>query len=178
MSFAIKRIRPFISLHTAKQLYFSRIHSHLIYLNSCWCVGNKTEIERLARGQRKVLRFVYQKAYDSHSIELFSNKILSLNYLNPYQTLLLTYKIVRGLLRSNIEINIKRSITNRDTRQSSEYYIPNSRTAHGPKNFFKRGLDIFNKLPSHLRAIRSLEKFKCELREYLHDLFINNISVA
>jgi hypothetical protein len=35
-SFAIKRIRPFITLHTAKQLYFSRIQSLLIYLNSCW----------------------------------------------------------------------------------------------------------------------------------------------
>lgn len=178
MSFAIRRIRPYITLHTAKQLYFARIHSLLIYLNSCWSVGNKTDIERLARGQRKVLRFVFQKNYDSPSIELFSEKLLPLNFLNNYQTLLLTYKFVRGLSRSNVEINIRRSITNRETRQSNSYYIPNdSRTSYGIKKFFKRGLDIFNKLPSHLRVIRSLDKFKSELKEYLYDLYVRKVTI-
>jgi hypothetical protein len=31
MTFAIKRIRPLISLQTAKQLYFAHIQSHLLY---------------------------------------------------------------------------------------------------------------------------------------------------
>jgi hypothetical protein len=167
-SFAIKRIRPFITLHTAKQIYFNRIHSLLIYLNSCWNTANKTEIDNLARTQRKVLRFVFEKPYDSPSRDLFSNKILPLSHLNTFQNCLLTFKLARGLLRSNIQILLRRDITNRETKQSNDFYIPFSKSWAGRSDFFKRGLDTFNKLPKELKNIRTVGKFKEDLKEYLY----------
>lgn len=166
-SFAIKRIRPFITLHTAKQIYFCRIQSLLIYLNSCWNTTTKTDIENLAICQRKVLRFIFQKPYDSPSKNLFTNKILPLSHLNIYQNCILTFKLYRKLLRSNIEVNIRREITNRETKQSDNFYIPVSRSWAGRNDFFKRGFDEFNKLPAELKKVRTIGKFKEMLKEYL-----------
>jgi hypothetical protein len=166
-SFAIKRIRPFITLHTAKQLYFTRIHSLLIYLNSCWNTANKTEIENLARTQRKTLRFIFEKPFDSPSRDLFSNKILPLCHLNTYQDCILTFKLARGLLRSNLPILLCRDISNRETKQSDNFYITPSKSWAGRNDFFKKGFDTFNKLPKEVKKIRTIGSFKEELKEYL-----------
>jgi hypothetical protein len=170
-SFAIKRIRPFITLHTAKQLYFCRIQSLLIYLNSCWNVAYLTDIENLARCQRKVLRFIFQKPYDSPSKALFSNKILPLSHLNNFQTCILTFKLARNMLRSNIQVSVRREITNRETKQSDDFYIPVSKSWAGRSDFFKRGFDEFNKLPAELKKIKTIGRFKEELKEHLYQLY-------
>lgn len=174
-SFAIKRIRPFITLHTAKQIYFCRIQSLLLYLNSCWNVANKTEIENLGRTQRKVLRFIFQKKFDSPSKDLFSNKILPLTHLNSFQTCILTFKMVRGLLRSNVQVSVRREVTTRETRQSNDFYIPNNaRSWAGRSDFFKRGFDEFNKLPLEIKKLRTVGKFKEELKAYLFGLYLES----
>lgn len=177
-TFAIKRIRPFITLHTAKQIYFCRIHSLLIYLNSCWNAANLSDIESIARCQRKVLRFIFQKPYDSPSKALFSDKILPLSYLNVYQNCILAFKLSRKLLRSNVQISIRREITqevtNRLTRQSNNFFIPISRSWAGRCDFFKRGFDEFNKLPLELKKIRTISKFKEELKMYLYRQYIHS----
>jgi hypothetical protein len=61
MTYAIKRIRPFISERTAKQLYFSHIHSHLIYMNAFWSAATLTLTSSIAVIQRKCLRFIFKK---------------------------------------------------------------------------------------------------------------------
>jgi hypothetical protein len=170
--FAIKRIRPFITLNTARQLYFQHIHSILSYLNSSWNTANNTCIGRLAIIQKRALRVIFQKDPLSPSIELFSPQILPLKYLNLYQTLLLTYKLNNNLQRSNIEVLTRGQITGRNTRQSNLFDISRTYSASGSKDFFRRGFSEFNKLPYNIKNIRILGNYKIELRKYLYDIFI------
>lgn len=123
-TFAIKRIRNYISPHTALQLYFQHIHSILIYLLSCWSATSQSKIESLAVVQRKALRIVYQKNRLYPSKQLFNTKVLPLEYLSHYQTLLLSFKLINNLQRSNVQIRTRQEVTGRYTRQSSQLYVP------------------------------------------------------
>lgn len=171
MCFALRRIRNYISLETANQLYFSYVHSLFIYMNSCWNVSSITTIDLLVKCQKKILRIIHVRPPRFPSKELFSQKILPIAYLNQYQTLLLTFKMIKNIYRSNIEVKIRENVTNRITRQSTDFYIPHSISQSGRNDFFKRGFDSFNRLPPEIKRIRCLEEFKSSLKSYLFQKF-------
>ena len=135
--------------------------------NSCWNVSSSTTMDLLVKCQKKIVRIIYVRSSRFPSKELFSEKILPINYLNQYQTLLLTFKMIKNIYRSNIEVKIRENVTNRTTRQSSNFYIPHSSSQAGRNDFFKRGFDNYNRLPSEMKRIRCLEEFKSALKSYL-----------
>lgn len=167
MAFAIKRIRPYITLSTAVQLYFQHVQSLLIYCNSCWNTATDSRIETLCIAQKRVLRFVYQKPYGSPSNELFSEKILPIELLNKYQTSLLVFKMINGSFRLNIRMQTRFEVSGRITRQSHNYNIQFSNTALGGRDFFKVGFEMFNQLPREVKKANTISKFKLVLRKYL-----------
>jgi hypothetical protein len=171
-TFAIKRIRPFISEDTAKQLYFQHIQSQLIYINSCWNVTGNTRIEALAVLQRKALRIIFQKRPLFPSKLLFSPKVLPLKYLNRYQITLLTFKLINKLQRSNVNILTRGQVSGRLTRQSALYDVKYSKDTLGDKDFFRRGYKEYNKLPYNLKIITTIGKFKLELRNFLYSEYM------
>lgn len=173
-TFAIKRIRYYISPHTALQLYFQHIHSILTYLLSCWSVTSQSKLDSLATAQKKALKIIYVKDRLYPSKQLFNTKILPLDYLSHYQTLLLSFKLINNLQRSNVQIRTRQEVTGRLTRQSSHFYIPTALSSMGYNDFFRKGFDMYNKLPRELKSIRNLESFKKDLKEFLFDIYFND----
>lgn len=173
-TFAIKRIRYYISPHTALQLYFQHIHSILTYLLSCWSVTSQSKLDSLATAQKKALKIIYVKDRLYPSKQLFNTKILPLGYLSHYQTLLLSFKLINNLQRSNVQIRTRQEVTGRLTRQSSHFYIPTALSSMGYNDFFRKGFDMYNKLPRELKSIRNLESFKKDLKEFLFDIYFND----
>jgi hypothetical protein len=173
MTYAIKRIRPFISDSTAKQLYFCHIHSHLIYMNVFWSAAKSTLTNSIAVIQRKCLRFIFKKYSFSPNRELFSESILPLDKLNKYNILLTAFKIVNNLVVNNVELNLVSNRHNHYTRQHDHVAIDNFRTRYGFANFFHRGFSEFNKLDSRTRNIRGIGRFKRVIREQLLDEFVD-----
>ena len=167
MTFAIKRIRQNISQKTALQLYFAHINSHLLYMNPFWSVANTTTIDTLATAQRKCLRFVYNRYSFSPSCELFSERILPLIQLNQYNTLMLAFKLSNNFLLNNVELRLVSDLHDYQTRQRNHFYVENYRTRFGYANFFSHGLLAYNNLNAPLRNIRTLGRFKRELRYQL-----------
>lgn len=171
-TFAIKRIRPFISEQTARQLYFQHIHSLLIYLNCCWNVAGNIKIKALAVLQRKALRTVFQKGPLFPSKNLFSSKILPLKYLNRYQLTILTFKLINKLQRSNVNILTRGQVSGRLTRQSALFDVKYSSDTLGDKDFFRRGYSEYNKLSVEIKTIQVLGKFKTELKTHLYQEYL------
>ena len=106
MTFAIRRIRPYISQKTAMKLYFAHINSHLLYMNPFWSAANDTVLNSLAVAQRKCLRFVFERYSYSPSSEHFSPQVLPLQQLNKYNMLILAFKISHNLLTNNVELRL------------------------------------------------------------------------
>lgn len=174
MTFAIKRIRPYISEHTARQIYFAHIHSHLSYMNPFWNIASDKLIETLAIAQRKCLRFIFNKFSFSPSSELFSEQILPLKVMNEYNLLLLAFKITNNLLRNNVELQLVSEVHEYNTRQRNNFYISHYQTSFGFANFFTRGMIAFNNLEPSLKRIRTVGRFKHELRHSLYQKFISS----
>jgi hypothetical protein len=164
MTFAIKRIRPYISQKTALQLYFAHVQSHLLYMNPFWNVASDNLIEILAVAQRKCLRFIFRRYSYSPSRELFTQQILPLKKLNEFNLLMLAFKISRNLLVNNVELRQVSDIHQYETRQRNHFYVENYETRFGFSNFFTRGMIAFNNLNPRLRNIHTLSRFKRELR--------------
>jgi hypothetical protein len=171
LSFAFKRIRPYISFNTATQLYFQHVHSLLIYLNSCWNTAACSRLSLLATTQKRILRIIFQKPPLFPSRSLFSAKILPLEYLNEYQNLLLVYKMIKGHFRSNIQVSTRFEVSGIATRQSSLFDIQRKNSAIGKRDFFYIGYEMFNKLPVSVKSSQSVSIFKNNLRENLFNKF-------
>ena len=172
MTFALKRIRHCITEHTARQIYFAHIHSHLSYMNPFWNSANNNAIESLAVAQRKCLRFVFRKYSYSPSSELFSDQILPLKKMNEFNLLLLAFKITNNLLRNNVDLRRTSDVHNHNTRQSSHFYVDNYQTSFGHANFFTRGIIAYNNLEPALKRIGTIARFKRELRYKLYSEYI------
>lgn len=172
MTFALKRIRPFITEHTARQIYFAHVHSHLSYMNPFWNTANNNAIESLAVAQRKCLRFVFKKYSYSPSSELFSEQILPLKSMNQYNLLLLAFKITNNQLRNNVELRRVGDVHQHNTRQSTHFYVDNFQTSFGHANFFTRGMIAYNNLEPALKRIGTIARFKRELRYKLYNEYI------
>ena len=173
MTFAIKRIRPYISQKTALKLYFAHINSHLLYMNPFWSAANETILNSLAVAQRKCLRFVFNRYSYSPSSELFSLQVLPLKQLNTYNMLILAFKISHNLLTNNVELRLVSDLHDHQTRQRNNFYVENYQTRFGFANFFTRGLLIYNSLDIRLKNIHSISRFKREIKYYLLNEYLS-----
>lgn len=168
ITFAIKRIRPYITQKTALQIYFAHINSHLLYMNPFWNVANETDLSTLAVAQRKCLRFIYNRYSFSPSSELFSEQILPLSQLNKYNILILVFKISHSLLLNNVDLRLIGDVHSYNTRQRNQFYVQNYQTRYGFANIFTRGLIEYNNLDPSLRNIHSIGRFKRNLKSYMY----------
>lgn len=177
MIYAIRRIRDVINLKVLKQLYFSYVYSHLIFMNPIWSVAKQELINRLFILQKKSLRFIYHKDRLSPSIELFSEKILPLPVVNDFHLLVLAFKINHGLIKNNVALTYVNDIHNYGTRQRNNFYIYSHESRYGQADFYKRGLIKYNELDSNVKSVRSLSMFKKRLRTQLFERYLEDMRV-
>jgi hypothetical protein len=85
----MKRASNFLSLKALRSLYFSTVHSHLIYCSiilSCTSASNLTAIGKL---QKKAIRIMTKSNFNTHTGPLFlDNRIL------PFDKLILQNKLL------------------------------------------------------------------------------------
>jgi hypothetical protein len=173
ITFAIKRIRNFISEKTALQLYFSHVNSHLIYMNTFWSAAHKNVLHPISIIQKKCLRFVFKKYSYSPSRELFTMNILPLQYIIKYNIILTAFKLTKGYMVNNIEISVVGDRHRYPTRQSDQIFIQNYRTRFGSSNFTTRGFAEYNGLSNRLKNIQHIGRFKRELKRQLYEEFLD-----
>ena len=69
--FFLRRVKRVITLEAMKLLYYSHIHSHLLYCLPLFTLMYRTDLSRLCRVQRKAVKIVYDKNPRSSCDELF-----------------------------------------------------------------------------------------------------------
>ena len=80
--YCINKVKNFLPANALKTLYFSLIHSHLTYCTSIYSCTSKSNLEKIAKVQRKAIRTITHSSYRANTDTLFlSLNILPLNKL-------------------------------------------------------------------------------------------------
>ena len=98
-------MRHYLNKNLLQQLYFSFVHSHLMYGNIAWGSTYKSNLNSLYRRQKHALRIINFKEKNYHSKPLFhKSNILNIYEINIYKILCLmfTYKLDKSLDHLNV----------------------------------------------------------------------------
>ena len=80
--YILRQVSKFLCKDSLKSLYFSFIHSHLLYCLPIWSCTAKCNLEGVIRIQKKAIRIISGSRYNAHTANLFKQlEILPLEQL-------------------------------------------------------------------------------------------------
>jgi hypothetical protein len=167
----IARVRHYANLNTLKLVYYALVYPYLIYANVVWGNTYTKRIQKLLSKQKKIVRLMSFKSNFDHTDPIFQDlKILTLPKINDYLTLLFMYRYHKtehlSIIFNNLFVN-NSDIHHYKTRNASNLHKKYRRTNYVNHSLASKGVDIWNKLDSHLKSINSLIVFKSKLKKYL-----------
>jgi hypothetical protein len=134
--FILRSAKNILSQKALKALYYSLIHSHLIYCIQIWSCGNQSSINSLFIKQKAAIRIINLKSYNAHTESLFkSSAILPLPTLIDYFKLQFMHHFSYNHLPTSFNnmwiTNARRQLmldqNPHELRNGEDYYIPFSR---------------------------------------------------
>jgi hypothetical protein len=163
-SYAIRAIKPYISLESTRSVYFSYFHSLMTYGLIFW--GNSSLCIHIFRLQKRVIRIITNSRSRDSCRELFRKlKILPLCSQYIFSIVLFMVKN-KDLFSSNSEIHTI------NTRHSNNLHYPSCNLTIFQKGTYYLGIKIFNKLPPSIKdQAQEIKKFKSAVKKFL---FLNS----
>lgn len=153
-------------------IYYAHVNSHLSYMSPIW--GNSaTQLltNALHVIQNQAIRAIFRNDY--YAIGLSTDEIrkkyniLTVAQSVKFNTAMLAFKIKKGIIKSNIELNIVGNVRPYATRNVRDMYQQSYRTNAG-KSITSRLVAIeFNKLPNNIKIIQSLHTFKKLVKTFI-----------
>ena len=171
--FFLSKAKNVLPLSAMKNIYFSFIHSHLIYSLPLLCILSKSDLKKLLILQKKAVRIVFNCKYNAHSAPLFVNlKVLPIDKLMNFEILKFmrnlkinkspTFFLDTWIPTDSIERRYSFRITNnfiiQNVRKVSYNKFP---LFHFPK--------LWNLLDTNLKCITNKREFSRKLKKYYLD---------
>jgi len=145
-------------------LYYSFIHSRLIYGLPIWqsvTNQNKKHIQVL---QNKAIKYIKFLPLLTPSSALYNDSFLNLNNLVKFECVLFIYKVKTGLLKSDTTLLTNHQAGMRETRQSNLIRLPPFLTTTSQQSIFYYGVTLFNSFLRYLSA-RNISIYSLKLSE-------------
>ena len=180
----IKKVRPGIAMLFKLKLtvdtkillhiYYSLIHSHLNYAILIWGDAPLTHITKLLKLQKKAIRIILHKHRLVSCRPLF--KKLAILTIPSIYILEASCFIKKLLLHHNTHLTIQTTgeIHEYHTRRQNHVYIPNSK--HTKFDIKYKCSSIYNRLPEHLKALTSMQRFRLSTKKFLLDNTLYSIN--
>ena len=179
--YIMNRVKHFLPHHSLKSLYYTMIDPYMTNGISVW--GNSISINKINTLQKRAMRIINKKRYNSHTEPLFkSENILNLTDLYEYHVLLFMYDLKHGKLPMSFNdfVVTNRIYRDRTTRQNDLFHLNCPRTNFSkrlPNHSFPR---IWNSKTKDIIDIDNRLKFKeqCKLfflQKYSDNVKCNNI---
>jgi hypothetical protein len=141
-------------------VYFACFHSVINY--GLIFRGNSTNVQRVLRVQKKVIRIMSGVGMTASCRGLF-RKLNILPVASQYIFSLMLFVVAN---QNNFHTNL--TVHGRNTRNRNQFHLPSSSTSCFKKGVFYSGIRIFNSLPDNIRSLRyDRVQFRKELRKYL-----------
>ena len=166
--FYLNRIKNILNLESRKLLYFSHVHSHLIYCLPLLILANKTEFRKLLKLQKKALRIVDNKSYCFSTSSLFHDiGTLPIYNLMEKEIMKLLHQI-RSYRKPTylIEYFKEKVGPGYFLRQDFEFEIKFTRSAKLSKHPIISFPRIFNDFEHICKAISERSDFMRQLNKY------------
>ena len=136
-------------------------------MNAFWGTATKRLLEPLKRLQNKAIKIIRKLPYLHPTHDLFSTRVLSLESIYLYESIIIIFKIKNGLLKCNTHFPIMSNIHSYNTRNQYNFQIPIVRSNLASKNVFLVGLQMFNRLPLNLKKEKTCQIFKLKLKKFI-----------
>ena len=176
----IKSVKTFIPRHMLETLVHAFITSRVDWCNSLFYGLPNTTISKIQTVHNACAKFLTgSKKYDSASDKLKDLHWLPVKYRIKFKLLIMTHKIVYPSEDSDVpaylssNISIKKNAGSRFTRSQlwPSLIPPNSKLKTVGDRSYRVGMpELWNKLPTTLRSIESLNSFKKQLKTYYFKL--------
>ena len=168
----INRAKNLLEVDALKMLFHSLINSHLLYCLPAWSCGLESTLNPLIKMQKKAIRIITNKRYNSHTVPIFKKlEILPLKETTIYTKLLLMYDYINGRLPVSFDGTWlrKHEINPRNLRNSNMFDVKKPKFTsieRFPKFHFQ---DLWNKIciNDNLSSVIRRNKFSKNLKESL-----------
>ena len=174
--YALNKVKNILPLSTMKTIYYSLVHSNLTYGILAW--GNSASANSLFKLQKKAIRMLNNKKYNSHTEPLFKlNNILTLKDQYTFEVLTFMFDFINTKLP--VSFNNLYSRLNREgigTRQSLDILYPGRpRTKFSeylPRHVF---LKTWNNLEDQYKRIKNRQSFRRMIRDKFVSMYANSV---
>lgn len=149
-------------------IYNSLVKSHLLYLIEIWGSAAKTSLKKLQILQNKIIKTIFNYNFRSSTSKIYrETNLMNIKQLYIYNTCIFIYKTINKKIRTEIQFNKRPKVGRPCTRRASYIVLPKTRTKYGRTSVTYEGARLFNKLPSVIKNIDSLNGFKKRLTNYI-----------
>lgn len=165
----LRRLKPYLTTSLLWQMYYSYIHSHLIYLIPVWGWTSTQRMLSLQRIQNKSIKAIRGLPRLTSTMSLYSPELLPVKKLPDYESILFIYKLVNGLQTIDREMLTNLSVVGRITRQAGALRPPNYVLGVAQGTVLFRGVQLYNSFissPYYISGV-PLHIFKRTLKQYI-----------
>jgi Reverse transcriptase (RNA-dependent DNA polymerase) len=178
--YVIQSAKHVLTPKALKCLYYSLVHSHLVYAIHIWSSAPNSVLNRLEKLQKKAIRIINGAPYNCHTEPLFKScEILPLKYLVKFFKILFMYDYTNNLLPISFENTWnsnanRRNETVRTLRDDDQLYVPLIRLEHFTKFPLAEFPKIWNEYSTIVNA-PSRNIYKSLLKEYFLSLLNDRV---
>ena len=166
----LARIRPFVSLETAKTIFNAICLPHFDYGNVVWYTAADCHILPIVRLQKRSARILTKASRFSRSITLFKAlDWLTLQDRVTYFRAVLVYKSINGYAPEYMSEKFQLYKSGRNTRSCRQELlcVPRPKLEIFRASFKYTGATLWNSIPLNIRKARSVEHFKKDYLLYI-----------
>lgn len=171
--FVLHKLCGIVTRQVQYMIYYSYIHSKLLYMNSVWSSAPAYKMHELEILQNRAIKAIHRLPRLTPSIGLYTERVLPLEVLVKYEMVVLFKKMTTGRIRHNLDLQWNSEIHRYETRNTDSLHLPLIHTTRGGNGILFRGLLLYNSIPAAIRAMASLEGFKAKIREYLFQVWMD-----
>ena len=169
---ALKRVRPFISINTALQIYNALILPHFDYCRPVWdCLSSQLS-DTLQMLQNRRARVITKSPYDTSS-SLLLNKLKweKLSKRRQTQKALIMFKTIHKLAPDYLhQLFTPRRAEYNLRNLEGKLALPKPHTNYLKRSFSYSGALLWNNLPQKMRDADSIGHFKRKISNRISDI--------
>ena len=170
---ALKRVRRFVSMHTAIKIYKGLTEPHFDYCSTVWDGLTQQLSEKVQKLQNRAIRVITKSGYDTSSRFLLNSLGWdNLSVRRVKQKANLMYKCINNLAPAYLcNLFAPRSPSYYFRNAKKKLMLPKPRTDYLKRSFSYSGAVLWNNLPEEIRTSNSLGLFKRSSHRWFSDQY-------
>ena len=168
-NYILSQVKNILPKACMKMLYYSLFQSHINYGLYVWGTGMLScNLKKIATAQKKAVRNVSKKSYNSHTDPLFVDlNILKFNDVVDVELMKLMYNHSKNLLPNPIQslFTLNRDVHHYNTRHRNDPVVISRHYAPLDKSFLCKAPLLWSALDPSIKSCRTINSFKNNLKK-------------